>query len=467
VPASPHDPRQGQGQTDPWAQRLWALYEVGQAISASMDPDQLMGLVVEKACTLLEVERAGLFLAEPEPGGGLLLQCLRARGLPEEAFRALRLGPRESIGGMAIAEGQTLWTGDILADPRFALTDATRALMAANSIRAILAAPLIVGGRAIGVVAVYRGAGAGFTPEEADLLSAFALQVGIAVENARLLAASQRSLFQIRALFEVSKALASSLDTETALDLIVHKAGELMGVSHCILWSREAGAPEDEGVRPRAQAGFDPAALAGLLIPPGEGIVGRVMRERTPALTSDLLADPSLFIPPALAALAGPAGIGAMLGVPVETGQSFVGVLAIYGPRGSTFAEDEVTLLWSFADMAAIALENARLVAADREKGQLEAVLALARTAADRILNPVNVMTLNAHMLAQELPEDHPGRRRIEPILESGLRIQRIVGQMNRIARYEAREFAPGLIALELDRAAEPDPPEAGPAEHN
>jgi GAF domain-containing protein len=434
-------------------------------MSASVDSEQLMGLVVEKACTLLEVERCGLFLAETEAGGGLALHCRQARGLPEEYFRVIRLGPRESIAGLAIAEGQTLWTSDILADQRFRLTDATRALMATNNIRAILSAPVIAGGRAIGVVSVYRGAGVAFTPEEADLLSAFALQVGIAVENARLLAASQKSLYQIRALFEVSKALASSLDTETALDLIVHKAGELIGVAHCILWAREAGAPEAEEVRPRAQAGFDPAVLAGLAIPPGVGIVGRVIRERTPAWTSDLMSDPSVALPAALVGLFQAQGIGATLGVPVETGESFLGVLAIYGPRGSTFAEDETTLLWSFADMAAIALENARLVAADREKSQLEAMLALARAAADRILNPVNVMTLNAHMLAQDLPADHPGRRRIEPILESGRRIQRIVGQMNRIARYEAREFAPGLIALELEKVAEAEPPEAAPAE--
>ncbi len=463
---APQSRSEGPGQALPWAQRLWALYEVGQALSTSVDLDQLMGIVVEKACSLMEADRCGLFMIESQGPEGIILQCRKARGLPEELFRWLWLGPRESIASQVIGETQTLWTEDILADARFPLSQDTRALMAAHDIRGILCAPVVAAGRALGVISVYRDVGICFTPEEADILSAFALQVGIAVENARLLAASRERFHQVRALFEVSKALASSLDTETALDLIVHKAGELMGVSHCVLWAREEGAPEDAGLRPRAQAGFEPAVLAGLVALPGVGIVGRVLQERTPAWTSDLLSDPSVSIPPALVGPIQAQGIGTALGVPVETRESFVGVLAVYGPRGGTFTEDEVTLLWSFADMAAIALENARLVAADREKGQLEAMLAMARTAADRILNPVNAMTLNAQLLARDLPADHPGQGRIARIVENGHRIERIVAQMNRIARYRTREVSPGLFELELEKVAEAEPPEpgAGPA---
>jgi len=448
---------QKEERADARVQHLWALYEVGQAISASMELDQFMALVVEKACHLLGVEQCGLFLVETRTEEGPALRCRQARGLPEAYSQRVRLGPRESMAGRVIADARTMWTGDLLADPRFSLTEETRALMAEHGIHGTLAAPVMAGGRALGVIAVYRSAGVGFLPEEADLLSAFALQVGIAMENARLLAESQESLGHARALFEVSKAVAGSLETERALHLIVQKAVELTGVRHCLLWLREDGPPGEGGVRPRAQAGFDLSVVERLLLRPGEGLVGRVLRERRPAWTSDILGDPDVPVSAEWAATIRRLDIGAMLGVPVEYGEVFAGVLTVYRPRGSAFTPDEATLLWSFGAMAAIALENARLVA-ERTKAQVEAMRAMARAAADRILNPLNIMVGNAQLLALDLAPDHPGHQRIERILESGQRIVGVVAQMNRVGRYRTHEFSPGLFELALDDATEADP---------
>ncbi len=74
-------------------------------------------------------------------------------------------------------------------------------------------------------------------------------------------------------------------------------------------------------------------------------------------------------------------------------------------------------------------------------------------------------MTGNTQLLARELPAEHPGQRRIGRILESARRIERIVAQMNRITRYQVREFSPGMFELALEKVAEAEPPAAGPAE--
>jgi GAF domain-containing protein len=188
MPETPPQGREGEAPAGRLAQRLSALYEVLQAIATSVDLDRLLNLIVERACGLLEVERCGLFLVESRTAEELVLHCRYARGIPEEDFGRVRLGPDEGITAQVMAEVKTLWTDDILADARFPLSQETRALLAAHDICGVLAAPVVVRGRVLGLFYVYPEATRVFTPDEADLLSALALQVGIALEDARLLA---------------------------------------------------------------------------------------------------------------------------------------------------------------------------------------------------------------------------------------------------------------------------------------
>lgn len=161
------------------AQRLSVILEILQAISTARDPDDLLGLTVDRACTLLGVERCALFVVESRTAEELVLRLRHVRGLPEGEFERIRLGPGEGITAQVLAEGRTVWTDDILADARFPLGQETRPLLAAHDIRGILAAPVVVRGRAIGLFYAYPEAGRDFAPDEADLLSALALLVGI------------------------------------------------------------------------------------------------------------------------------------------------------------------------------------------------------------------------------------------------------------------------------------------------
>jgi GAF domain-containing protein len=172
-----------QDRADRMAQRLSALYEVLQAIANAMNLDRLLNLIVERACSLLGVDRCGLFLVETTSADEVVLRCRYARGIPQEEFGRVRLGPNEGITAQVIAETKTLWTDDILADARFPLSQETRALLAAHDICGILAAPVVVRGQVLGLFYVYPEATRVFTPDEADLLSALALQVGIALDR--------------------------------------------------------------------------------------------------------------------------------------------------------------------------------------------------------------------------------------------------------------------------------------------
>ena len=150
--------------------------------------NQSLQLIVDKACALLAVDRCGLFLVEQRTADGLVLRCHYLRGLPREDFQRIRLGPDEGITAHVMAEEKALWTDDILADARFPLSQDLRALLAAHDIRGILCAPVVVRRQVLGLLYVYPEADVGFSQDDADFLAALAVQAGIALENARLLA---------------------------------------------------------------------------------------------------------------------------------------------------------------------------------------------------------------------------------------------------------------------------------------
>ncbi len=189
MPQTTLNPVHAHERADRLAARLSALYEVLQAIATSMEVDQLLRLILDKACSLLGVDRCALYLVEERTAEGILLRCRHARGLPLEEFERVRLGPNEGITTHVLAGVKTLWTDDILADARYPLGQGMRALLAAHDIRGILCAPVVVRRQILGLIYLYPEAGLGFAPDEADLLSALALQAGIALESARLLAA--------------------------------------------------------------------------------------------------------------------------------------------------------------------------------------------------------------------------------------------------------------------------------------
>ncbi|PYN06842.1 MAG: hypothetical protein DME02_14300 [Candidatus Rokuibacteriota bacterium] len=160
------------------ARETRALLEAGRAVTASLDLERTVHVIMEQARTVLGVYSCGIMMRD-EHG---FLSSVASLDLPEEVVSSVRVREGEGITGVAVAELRPMQSADLWNDPRHRYPELARA----QGLRSLLAAPLRVGDRAIGAILVFRRDVHEFSPAEEELLLALADQAAIAVEHARL-----------------------------------------------------------------------------------------------------------------------------------------------------------------------------------------------------------------------------------------------------------------------------------------
>ncbi|MCI0396032.1 MAG: GAF domain-containing protein, partial [Chloroflexi bacterium] len=164
----------------------------------------------------------------------------------------------------------------------------------------------------------------------------------------------QRQNAYLAALHETTLGLVNRLEPTDLLENIIAQAASLLGTPHGYLYLVESGQAELEL---KVGVGlFD--RLIGFRLQTGEGMAGKVQQTGQPLVVNDYDAWPgrSMGIPYGL--------IQAVMGVPLHSGAEVVGVLGMaYVEGGRTFTDDKVELLSRFAQLASLALDNARLYA--------------------------------------------------------------------------------------------------------
>ncbi len=171
----------------------------------------------------------------------------------------------------------------------------------------------------------------------------------------------------LAALHETTLGLMSRLDLKDLLETLVRRAGQLLGTPHGFIYLVMPGEAELEREVGVGMFGQDVA----LRLKAGEGLSGQVWQTGQPMVVNDYDTWPGR-----LPDRTQP--IHAMAGVPLHSSSQVVGVLALASSRGSNrvFTDDEVEQLSRFAQLASIALDNARLFQeTQRQKQYFEAVV--------------------------------------------------------------------------------------------
>jgi two-component system NtrC family sensor kinase len=158
---------------------LRALLEAGRAVTASLDVQQTVRVIMEAARSVLGAHSCGLMTRDPETGD---LVSIASLDLPPSMVRRIRVREGEGISGLAVSERRPVQSEDLLRDPRVKYPDLPRR----SGLRSMLAAPLRVGDQAIGAISVFRRDVHRFSADEQELLLALADQAAIALEHARL-----------------------------------------------------------------------------------------------------------------------------------------------------------------------------------------------------------------------------------------------------------------------------------------
>ncbi len=229
-----------------------------------------------------------------------------------------------------------------------------------SHIRSWLGVPLIVQDRVIGMLSVDSAQPDYFTADHARLVTAFAGQVAVAVENSRLYAEAQQRVAELETLRRTGLRFTSSLDPSDVLDNIAESVLSLVDASDCLIYLYdEASQSFSFGT-----ALGDWAASGSVTPPRPSGLTATVAREGRPVVINDASSHPFFVTHEAQGW-----NVRAAAGFPLRRGERVLGVLDIvFTEQPHTFREEELRVLDLLADQAAIAIENASLY----EKAQQE-----------------------------------------------------------------------------------------------
>jgi GAF domain-containing protein/DNA-binding response OmpR family regulator len=355
-----------------------ATADVLKVISRStFDLRTVLDTLVESAARLCEADQAAI----TQPQDDVLLYAA-SFGFPEgfiEIAKRTRFVPgRGTITGRVLLEGKPVQIDDVLADPEYNFEG-----QKAAGFRTALGVPLLREGETIGVMALLRSQVRPFSGKQIELVTTFADQAVIAIENVRLFDEVQartrdlsESLQQQTATADVLKVISrSTFDLPTVLETLAESAARLCDADHAWLFRREG-----DGFRWAASYGHSREEHARIRdyfkaqhVKPGRGsLIGRTALEGKPTHIVDVFADPDYTWAEAQKL----GQYRTTFGVPLLREGVTIGVMALTRSQVRPFTDKQIDLATTFADQAGIAIENARLLNELRESLQQQTATA-------------------------------------------------------------------------------------------
>jgi two-component system, NtrC family, sensor kinase len=343
-----------------------ATADVLKVISRStFDLQTVLDTLVESAARLCEAEMASVNRQTGDVYRQVASYGYSAEFKQYMETHSLQLGSG-TVAGRVVSAGKAVQIVDVLADPEYEFKEGARV----GGVRTMLGVPLLREGTPVGVIVLSRRKVQPFTDKQIELVQTFADQAVIAIENVRLFEAEQQRTEELSASLEQQTA------TANVLDVISRSAFDLRAVFETVAESsaRLCGADRAnifrfDGKVLRVVSGYNaPQKLIDWLeqnpIPPGRhSVAARAALERRSVQVADVLADPEHKY-----AAKSVDPFRTVLAVPILKGDELLGVILVYHTVVRPFTDKQIALVETFADQAAIAIENVRLFEAEQQR---------------------------------------------------------------------------------------------------
>ncbi|HET8545247.1 MAG TPA: GAF domain-containing protein, partial [Pseudolabrys sp.] len=355
-----------------------ATSEVLKVISSSPNDLQPMFQIIgERAERLCGAEISVISMVEGE-----LIRLVSVNGISTEGVEAVRRAfpmrrDEQTVTARAIGTSTTCHVPDVLEDPLYQ----NKEVALASGYRGCLAVPMVRDGRVMGAIFVARKKPGRFGDAQIQLLTTFADQAVIAIENVRLFNETKEALERQTATSEVLGIISKSPgELAPVFNAMLENATQICHAKYGVMFLRE----NDDSVRAGAWFGVPPALAEErkrnpVIRPSPKTGVGRVLRSKETAHIADVLAEPEYIDVPAGFTKPGIVQFGGArteLAVPMLKDDELIGTIVIYRTDVQPFTDKQIELVQSFAAQAVIAIENTRLLNELRESLQQQTATA-------------------------------------------------------------------------------------------
>lgn len=350
--------------------RLQTLQRINSISNSAVDLDQTLEVTAQKVAEELGVDLCSIFFYDELQR----ILTLRATNGPRPLggmHYVLRLG--EGYSGWVADKGRPLLVRDALAEGAFA----SEARVYGPEYRGLMALPIIFFGnveRLIGVISVQAEEGRDFSGEEINFLEVVAGIIAINSENGRLYEQTdeqlRRKVHELATIHRVTSIIASTLDLDRVLQIITTQAVQLSGAERSCIFELDATRQHLDVL---AHYGLHGADVSGIHVAVGQCCAGRTVQTGQPTRAIDCLySDEHCFLrqDPMVSS-----DIHSVLCVPLQVKRKVLGCICIYSSHRHLLSPEQMQLVVTFANEAAIAIDNARLYEETRRGLELKSVL--------------------------------------------------------------------------------------------